>query len=193
MPSTDPVPGPGHNNGPSLEEGASWRAHCWRRAREALLPTLPVEVVRLRVARARELGLPYRTYAGLRASTGQDVIGFLFSSNALRLLRATDRLPEGHRARLDALLHADRLGLAQPPHAPEALLAAAPLDAAFPAPRSTDPWPAARDRLRAILRDRRLPGDGVVLVGETALEREWVEAGRLAGFLSGDAYFAPLP
>jgi hypothetical protein len=28
-------------------------------------------------------------------------------------------------------------------------------------------------------------------VGETALEREWVEAGRLAGFLSGDAYFAP--
>jgi len=35
------TPGPGHNNGPSLEEGAAWRTHCWRQAREALLPTLP--------------------------------------------------------------------------------------------------------------------------------------------------------
>jgi len=185
------TPGPGHNNGPSLEEGAAWRTHCWRQAREALLPTLPIEVVRLRVARARELGLPYRTYAGIRASTGQDVIGFLFSSNALRLLRAADRVPPDRHDRLAAILRADRLGLAHPPLSPEALLAAAPLDTARPAPRSTDSWPAARDRLRALLRDRRLPGDAVLLVGETALEREWVEAGRLAGFLSGDAYFAP--
>ncbi len=185
------TPGPGHNNGPSLEDGAAWRAHCWRRAREALLPTLPIEVVRLRVARAKELGLPYRTYAGLRASTGQDVIGFLFSSNALRLLRPTDRLPPAHRERLAALVRADRVALAQPPLRPEALLGAAPLDAAYAAPRVTESWPATRDRLRAILRDRRLSGDGVVLVAETALEREWVEAGRLAGFMTGEAFFAP--
>lgn len=184
------MPGPGHNNGPSLDEGAAWRTHCWRQARENLLPTLPIEVVRLRVARARELGLPYKTYAGIRASTGRDVIGFLFSSNALRLLRATDRVPQDRRARLESLIRTDRLGLAQPPLSPQALLAAAPLDAAHPAPRFTDPWPGTRDRLRALLRDRRLPGDGVVLVGETALEREWVEAGRLAGFVPGDAYFA---
>jgi hypothetical protein len=186
------TPGPGHNNGPSLEEGTAWRTHCWRQAREALLPTLPVEVVRLRVARAKELRLPYRTYAGIRASTGQDVIGFLFSSNALRLLRATDRLPQDRRAQLAAIERADRAGLAQPPLEPRALLSLAPLDAAFAAPRSTDSWPAMRDRLRALLRDRRLPGDGVVLVGETALEREWAEAGKLAGFVRGDAYFAPL-
>jgi hypothetical protein len=187
------TPGPGHNNGPSLDDGTAWRAHCWRQAREALLPTLPIEVVRLRVARARELGLPYRTYAGIRASTGHDVIGFLFSSNALRLIRPTDRLPDDRRDRLGAILRADRLGIAQPPLRPEALLQSAPLDAAFAAPRSADSWPVTRNHLRALLRDRRLPGDGVVLVGETALEREWVEAGRLAGFLSGEAYFTTLP
>jgi hypothetical protein len=186
------TPGPGHNNGPSLDEGTAWRTHCWRQAREALLPTLPIEVVRLRVARARELGLPYRTYAGIRASTGQDVIGFLFSSNALLLLRSTDRVSPDRLDRLASIRGASRLGLAQPPLSPQALLAAAPLDDARPAPRSTDSWPAARDRLRALLRDRRLPSDGVVLVAETPLERAWVEAGRLAGFVPGDAYFAPL-
>jgi len=183
----------GHNNGPALDEGHSWRRHCWARARESLLPTLPVEVVRLRVRRARELGLPYRTYAGLRASTGQDLIGFLFSTNALRLLRATDRVPPDRRDRLATLLACDRIALAQPPLDPSAILSLAPLEAAHRAPLSTEAWGQARDRLRTVLRDRRRPGDAYVLVGETALEREWCEAGRLAGFLTGDAYFAALP
>ena len=46
------IAGPGHNGGPSLEGGTSWRRHCWTQARERLLPTLPIEVVRLRVKRA---------------------------------------------------------------------------------------------------------------------------------------------
>lgn len=75
----------GHNNGPTMEAGASWRRHCWTTARQALLPTLPVEVVRTRVRRAKELGLDYRTYASVRAQTGHDVVAFLFSSNALRV------------------------------------------------------------------------------------------------------------
>lgn len=183
--------GIGHNGGPSMDEGASWRAHCWRQARAALLPTLPVEVVRLRVARARELGLDYRTYAGVRASTGRDLVGFLFSTNALRLLRATDRLPEEVRARL-AELRADRAALVQPPLDPRAVLRLAPLDAAHAAPRSTDTWAAARDRVRAMLRDRRLPPDAVLMVAETGPEREWAEAARMAGFLPGARYFAPL-
>lgn len=187
------TPGRGHDRGPSIEEGTAWHTHCMARAREALLPTLPIEVVRLRLARASELGLPYRTYAGIRASTGQDVIGFLFSSNALRLLRAADRLPPDRRDRLASLVAADCVALAQPPLTPGALLSLALLDAAHPAPRSTDPWPATRDRLRAVLRGRRRPGNGHVLGGETAIEREWVEAGRLAGFLTGDGDFAPLP
>jgi hypothetical protein len=191
--SSDARPALGHNGGPSLDEGLSWRRHCWSRARERLLPTLPIEVVRLRVARARDLGLPYRTYAGLRASSGQDVIGFLFSTNALRLLRPTDRVPRERQDRLASLVACDRVALAQLPLDLPAVLSLAPLDAAHRAPLSTGTWGETRDRLRAILRDRRRPGDAYVLIGETGLEREWCEAGRLAGFLPGDAYFAPLP
>ena len=60
----------GHNGGPTLQPGAAWRSHCWRTARAALLPTLPIEVVRLRVNRARALGLAYKTYASVRAASG---------------------------------------------------------------------------------------------------------------------------
>jgi hypothetical protein len=187
------LPGLGHNNGPSLDEGAAFRTHAWRRAREDLLPTLPIEVVRLRVARARELGLDYRTYAGVRASTGRDVVGFLFSTNALGLLRPTDALPRDRRDRLAALVGCDRTAAVQPPLDARRVLALAPLDAAHPAPAATLPWPAMRDAVRAILRARGLPPDAVLLVGETAAEREWVEAGRMAGFLSGERAFAPLP
>ena len=28
----------GHNGGPAVEGGASWRRHCWTAARQALLP-----------------------------------------------------------------------------------------------------------------------------------------------------------
>lgn len=185
--------GIGHNNGPSMDEGVAWRTHAWRHARADLLPTLPIEVVRLRVARARELGLDYRTYAGVRASTGRDVVGFLYSTNALRLLKATDALPEDRRARLASLVGCDRTAAVQPPLDPARVLLAAPLDAAHPAPPATLSWPAMRDAVRGLLRARGLPADAVVLVGETAAEREWAEAGRLAGFVTGDRAFAPLP
>ena len=77
--------GLGHNKGPTMEPGAGWRRYAWKRARTELLPKLPLEVVRMRVRRARELGLDYKTYAGVRATTGRDLVAFLFSSNALRL------------------------------------------------------------------------------------------------------------
>ena len=96
----------GHNGGPSMEGGVSWRKHCWSSARERLLPVLPVEVVRLRVKRARALGLDYRTYAGVRAALG------------------------------------------------------------------------------------KLPSDQVILVGDLGLERDWCAAGRLAGYLPAERYFA---
>jgi hypothetical protein len=187
------TPGIGHNNGPALDDGASRRRFAWARSREALLPTLPVEVVRLRVARARELGLPYRTYAGLRASTGHDVIALLFSTNALRLLRATDILSKDRRMRLLALTACDRVALVHAPLDPGGVLASAPLDAAHAAPRLLGTWPTMREQIRAVLQARRHPPDRVVLVGEPGPEREWCEAGRLAGFVTGDAYFAPLP
>lgn len=79
---------------------------------------------------ARELGLDYRTYAGVRASTGRDVVGFLYSTNALPLLRPTDRLPEDRRACLAAPAGCDRAALAQLSLDPQADLVLAPLDAA---------------------------------------------------------------
>jgi hypothetical protein len=184
--------GPGHNNGPSMDEGKSWREHCWRTARAALLPHLPIEVVRIRLRRAQELGLDYRTYAGIRATTGRDVIAFLFSSNALVPLRGAD-LPEGHRARLAALTGADRVGLARPPLSPERLaaLAGAALDRAAPAP---GPWaPFAAMRAALDLARGGLPADGVVLVGDGPDEPDWAAAGRLAAFLPAGRYFAPRP
>ncbi len=75
----------GHNGGPSMEPGFGFRKLAWTKARADLLPTLPLEVVRLRVKRAQRLGLPYKTYATIRATSGQDIVGFLFSGNALEL------------------------------------------------------------------------------------------------------------
>ncbi len=178
----------GHNGGPSMEGGASWRRHAWGQARAALLPTLPIEVVRLRVKRAKAIGLDYRTYASVRAATGQDVVAFLFSSNALRAHLAGPKMP-GDRAGKLAGMECDRIGLATPPLPATALAAANPeLHRAEPAP-----YPLARFRdqarhLRALL--GTLPGDRVILVGETALEQEWCAAGRLAAWLPAERFFA---
>jgi plexin A len=55
--------GIGHNGGPTMEPGTSWRRHCWTKARRDLLPAMPLEVIGYRMKRATELGLDYRTYA----------------------------------------------------------------------------------------------------------------------------------
>ncbi len=56
----------GHNRGPSMKTGSGWGRYAWKRARADLLPKMPIEVVRLRVKRARELGIDYKAYAGIR-------------------------------------------------------------------------------------------------------------------------------
>lgn len=178
----------GHNQGPSLEGGGGWKTHCWRAAREALLPNLPVEVVRLRVKRARELGLPYKTYAGIRAQTGHDVVAFLFSSNALRTGPVSPRLPETEAAKLARLTAVNRIGLAVAPMAASALGLNPELDAAHPAPYALDRFPQIARHLRGVMGS--LPADRVVLVGIGALERDWCAAGRLAGWIPADHYFS---
>ncbi len=180
---------PGHNGGPTMEPGASWRLHCWRRARADLLPHLPLEVLRGRVRRAGELGLDYRTYASVRASSGHDVVAFLFSSNALRVLTASAALPDDRAAKLRSLVDCRRIGLAQAPVpvAQLALAAAGTLDAAHAAPPALGRFAEIRAALRAAL--GRCPGDGVILVGDMALERDWCAAGRLAGYVPAERYF----
>jgi hypothetical protein len=179
----------GHNGGPTLEPGGAWRLHCWRKARADLLPHLPLEVLRTRVRRAGELGLDYRTYASVRASTGHDVVAFLFSSNALRVLPPHLRLPPEREARLAVIRGCQRIGLAQPPLTPSDLARVAPvLDAARVAPIALGTFAQARATLRAALES--IPGDQVILVGDSALEAEWCAAGRLAAYLPAERYFA---
>jgi hypothetical protein len=177
----------GHNGGPSLDGGASWRKHCWSAARERLLPVLPIEVVRLRVKRAQALGLEYRTYASVRAATGHDVVAFLFSSNALRASVLRPAMPADRAVKLGGL-ECGRLALAVSPLTPGMLGAAnAVLDGVFPAPYALAGFSEMRDRMRAAL--GRVPSDQVILVGDLGLERDWCAAGRLAGYLPAERYF----
>ncbi len=180
-------PGIGHNSGRALEPGRSFRAFAWGKARKALMPTLPIEVVRRRVLRAKELGLPYRTYAGLRAASGDDLIGFMFSSNALGVVKAGQAVPLARADKILALKEARSLGLAQGPIAPETLIP--PLDHAQPAPRPLAPWAETRAALLEVFRTTRTPASRVVLVCETELELEWLGAGRMAGALRADQFF----
>ena len=176
----------GHNGGPQMS-GLGWRSHCWRAARERLLPVLPIEVVRTRVRRAKELGLDYKTYAGVRATTGHDLVAFLFSSNALRLDPEAG-IAERERAKLHGLINCGRIGLAQG-GAPERLLAAnlGSLTAAFVAPLPYARFRDQVDGLRTAL--GKIPGDRVLLVADAPWEGEWGAAGRLAGVLPAARYF----
>ena len=179
--------GLGHNRGPTMEKGRGWRRYAWTRARAELLPKMPIEVVRLRVKRARELGLDYKAYAGIRAATGRDVIALLFSDNALRLL-ADGRVEPARRAALEAVRRADQLALVHAPHTPERVAARNPcLTEVGAAPGIAANWSEIRD---TVLRLKgKLPSDGVVVIGETWLERDWCEAARLAGYLPAEQYF----
>lgn len=181
--------GIGHNRGPQVE-GASWRAHCWRRARTDLLgERLPIEIVRGRVARARALGLDYKTYAGVRATTGRDLVAFLFSSNGLGVFRDGQGPDAGRQARLDALACARHLGTG-PGLDVVALGARIGAVSARRLPDFGANWAAMRDEMKLWLRAEGLPGDAVLMIGETDHERELMAAGGLAGFLSGERYFA---
>ncbi|SFR43545.1 hypothetical protein SAMN04488005_1921 [Yoonia tamlensis] len=182
--------GIGHNSGRVIEPGHTWRKHVWTKARKKLMPTLPVEVIRMRVRRAAELGLPYKTYAGIRASSGDDLIGFMFSNNALRVLRAGQAMAADRKRKLDQLIGAQRIALAHAPAMVKHLQALPQIDRAFRAPQFTDSWSSVRDQFRAMTADAKTPASRLVLVGDTAFEREWVETGKMAGYVPADVYFA---
>ncbi|WP_208349135.1 hypothetical protein [Pseudaestuariivita rosea] len=186
--------GLGHNNGPTMEGGYRWRKHVWTKARADLLPKLPIEIVRLRVKRAQELGLEYKTYASVRASTGRDVVGFLFSTNALRLVKGRDRLRPDRNAKLQGLRACQRIAVVQPPLSAAAVMGLNPvIDLATAAPRAFAPWSEVRRGMQGIARQAQTPGDSLLVIGDTALEREWSEAGRLAGYIPADQYFGATP
>lgn len=180
--------GLGHNNGPTLESGQTWRTIAWRKARTELLPKLPLEVIRIRVKRAQALGLPYKTYAGIRASTGHDLVGFLFSSNALGVYRPGQAAPVLVTQKLVALRACQQLGLA---HRRIDLSQITSLDHIAEAPDPHGSWSATRTCMKDIIRVTGQPADRFVVIGDTMFERDWAEAGQMAGYLSAAAYFVP--
>ncbi len=183
------TPGIGHNSGRSDALGKSWRRFAWSKARKQLLPTLPVEVVRLRVRRAKELGLPYKTYAGIRASTGHDLIGFLFSNNALMVLREGQGMPLDRVKKLEQLRLTARIAVTHPPVSPDYVVRLSAIDRAAAAPSFSASWSEMRDLIKEIATADGHPADRYVLIGETAFEREWAEAGQMAGYLAAAQYF----
>lgn len=60
----------GHNGGPPLPSAASWNAFCWRKAAAKSRKTPSREVLAIRMRRAAELGLDYKTYAAVLADGG---------------------------------------------------------------------------------------------------------------------------
>ncbi|WP_299400364.1 hypothetical protein [Pelagibius sp.] len=53
--------GIGHNAGPPMVQ-SGWHLYAWKRARKAAWKAPPIEVVRRRAKRARELGMTYKQY-----------------------------------------------------------------------------------------------------------------------------------
>ncbi|MEM0944201.1 MAG: hypothetical protein AAGI70_09665 [Pseudomonadota bacterium] len=185
------LPGIGHNQGPPLEPGRSFRRFAWKKARAALMPRLPLEVLRRRVARAKELGLAYPAYASILLGSGRDIVGFLFTAEAIGLRLQRGEIDAGAGLKLQSLTEVKRFLMTaaeQNPIAVGEVLARHRIEMAGMGPepaQDADAFPA----IRAILDPAKLPGDAVVMIGTAARERDWAEAARLAKFLPASAYF----
>ena len=189
--------GIGHNQGPPLDAAVSWRKFTWKKARRELLPRLPLEVIKRRVARAQQLGLEYPQYASILLGTGRDIVAFLFTSDALgaRLSR-TPPLPQTVAQKLMRIERADRLLTAEAPGNPIRLADAISREheisvtgvGALPEAEQAA-WTEGRDAILGALRPLKIPGDAVVMIGSAAHERTWADAARLAKFLPSDQYF----
>ena len=176
----------GHNNGPTLEQGYGFRRYAWTKARHDLLPTLPLPVVRRRVKRAQEIGLDYKTYATVRATTGRDVVALLFSTKALRVFKSRIELPPDRKQKLIGIQACALHGLAVAPVAATQIKFDV-LDAAFDAPSVHANWTESA----TVMAQARgtTPPDAVLLIGDTSTERDWSMAGRLAGYLTAQRFF----
>ncbi|MEM1275844.1 MAG: hypothetical protein AAGH74_04910 [Pseudomonadota bacterium] len=191
------LPGLGHNQGPPLEAGFGFRKFAWGKARAELMPKLPLEVLKRRVARAKELGLAYPQYASILLGTGRDVVAFLFTSDAVGLRVEREMRLSGIAAEKLSTVRADRL-LFVPRGvdlgALQAQLAARhgiEIAQASIEPKSQASFREGGEAIRCLLTPLKLPSDTVVMIGTKPSERDWSEAARLAKFLPSEAYFSP--
>ncbi len=187
------MPGIGHNQGPTMERGQKWRTFQWQKARaEAMPKAIPLMVVKMHVARAHQLGLDYPTYAAVRKASGRDIMALLFSSNALGVLRTdAPQMPLARAAALEAVKGAQKLALVHVPMKADRVQEAnTVLDRVAMAPKFTDSWAEMHAHLREVLGAGKLVGDQVLIIGDTALERDWTTAARAAGYLEAERYFS---
>lgn len=162
---------------------------AWRKARESLVEArMPIEVVRRRVARAKELGIDYKAYASLRAATGQDVVALLFSSNALRMMKEA-KLPTDRAAKLADVAATRAVLVHKPLNALEAAVLAQ-IDTAADAPAFTLSWQEMAVHLRSNLKEMNIRPSSAVFVGDNSFEEEWWVAARAAGYIPASRYFA---
>ncbi|MFK7835359.1 MAG: hypothetical protein AB8B60_04000 [Sulfitobacter sp.] len=185
--------GIGHNQGPSMERGEKWRTYQWQRARAKAMPkTMPLMIVKMHVARAHALGLDYPTYAAVRKASGRDIMGLLFSSNALRVVRAENPYVPVERGEvISAVEGAQKLALVHRPLDPDMIQLANPMfDAVGHAPKFTDSWADMRDHIGGFITNRHLPRDQVLIIGDTTLERHWSAAAQAAGYVEAARYFS---
>lgn len=190
------LPGIGHNQGPPLQAEVSWRRYAWKKARQSLMPRLPLEVVRRRVKRARDLGLEYPVYASILLGTGRDILGFLFTCKSLGDHVAREgRLPGGVVRKIETLhdVHT-MLAVESGINALEVVDSVRRNNAVvFSSSTSLPPydqhWHQGRDAILRALTPMSLPSDAVVMIGAHKTEREWADAARLARFLPADRYF----
>lgn len=182
------TPGIGHNDGPPLDRGFTWRRHVWKRAKEEQLPKVGIETVRRHVRRAAQLGLTYPQYASIRIGTGRDVRALLFSAAALGWTKGS--LPAPAIRRISQVEDADALLLARlKDHLAGAPAVAGPIRFAAAGPPPVAPH-EARAALRAVLDPLKLPSDAVVMIGDSREEARWAEAARLARFLPAESWTA---
>jgi hypothetical protein len=187
----------GHNNGPTFGTGVGWRTYCWKKARKDLIgKTVPIEIVRMRIKRARELGLSYPQYASVMLGTGRDIVGFLFTVDGLQLkLRKTLEMPPAVQSKLQAINDCSLISFA--PSGEEATTYRVELEAvsgctfaaAAPEPEINASWVIARQAVRAALDPLKLPSDAVVMIGNNSIERQWANAGNVARFIPSSDYF----
>lgn len=92
----------GHNQGPPLDAGRSWKRVCWKKAQQAAWKSPGVETVRRRSRRARELGLTYRQYSVVLLDRGVHLSALFFDLGGTLLRVEADEI------------HVDPWGLVQP-------------------------------------------------------------------------------
>jgi hypothetical protein len=186
----------GHNGGPK-RLGLGWQKHCWTQSRKALIGKhIPIEVVRMRIRRARELGLEYPQYASILLGTGRDVVGFLFTVDGLHLkLRKRLEMPDVVQDKLRGLEQVSLMGFSPSGEAPEAFrvevsdVAGVPFASVAPEAEGLLGWSAAKAAVRAVLDPLQLPSDAVVMVGTQDHEAHMVQAAKMARFISSEDYF----